>query len=111
MQDVPQQQASFVLLCALSVSTAGSLSREVHEVCYNGVTSLYQQQMGRSGCQQLMSNARHILRCVVTGIAYLHEELYIQHADLKGMHVHVHVELRVTIKNFAPILFCASGQG
>ena len=37
-----------------------------------------------------MCNAQHIMRGVIEGTAYLHDDMHIQHFDLKGIHVHVY---------------------
>ena len=64
-----------------------SLNRVIREVCYDGVCSLY-HEWGRV----VMGNARYILEGVVKGVAYLHDNMCIQHVDLKGkLHIHVFI--------------------
>jgi hypothetical protein len=51
----------------------------------------------------VVPNVRHIVRGVVRGTAYLHENMSIQHVDLKGMYIisisiqHIHLSLYVSI--------------
>ena len=48
-----------------------------------GVHSLLSEDVERWE-REVMPNVRHIVRGVVLGTAYLHEELSLQHVDLKG---------------------------
>ena len=48
-----------------------------------GVCSLYAGDEEK-WAMEVMPNVRHIVRGVVQGTAYLHENMSIQHVDLKG---------------------------
>ena len=49
----------------------------------NGVCSLYTTK-SKLDAVVIMPNVRHIIRGILSGTAYLHEDMYIQHVDLKG---------------------------
>ena len=48
----------------------------------NGVCSLYTAKCKWDAV--VMPNVRHIIRGILSGTAYLHEDMCIQHVDLKG---------------------------
>lgn len=52
-----------------------------------GVHSLYCEGDREKWEREVMPNVRHIVRGVVNGTAYLHENMSIQHVDLKGMFI------------------------
>ena len=62
-----------------------SLSRVIRNVCCDGVCSLYsnKEEWGRL----VMPNVRHIIGGVLRGTAYLHDDMCIQHVDLKGTYI------------------------
>ena len=51
-----------------------------------GVYPLY---CGEEWEREIMPNVRHIVRGVVQGTAYLHENMSIQHVDLKGDQMYI----------------------
>ena len=57
-----------------------------------GVYSLCSGEGREEWERGIIPNVRHIVRGVVRGTAYLHENMSIQHVDLKGIYVH-HLDL------------------
>jgi serine/threonine protein kinase len=62
-----------------------NLNQMVRETCYNGVCSLYSSRGEWEGV--VMPNVRHILGGVLEGTAYLHDDMCIQHVDLKASNI------------------------
>ena len=63
----------------------GSLRSVLCDVCYDGVCTLYSEQHQWENV--VFPNVRHVIRGVVRGTAYLHEEMHIQHVDLKSGYI------------------------